>query len=86
MFVTTKKTSNLFDFVDYQNVGQIMNFLCVFTHARDRCFVTSEYVTHKCLWRKKQCIQLASLSNKRVCSLMFKCAWTVQYYDGHTSY
>ena len=31
-------TSNLFDFVDYQNVGPIMNFLSVFTHARDRCF------------------------------------------------
>ena len=40
-----EKTSNLFDFVDYQNAGPIMNFLSVFTHARDRCFVTSEYVT-----------------------------------------
>ena len=67
-----EKTSNLFDFVDYQNVGPIMNFLSVFTHARDRCFVTSEYVTNKCLWRKKQCIQLASLYYKRVCSVMFK--------------
>ena len=45
MLVMTKKTSNLFDFVDYQNAGPIMNFLSVFTHARDRCFVTSEYVT-----------------------------------------
>ena len=42
-----EKTSNLFDFVDYQNVGPIMNFLSVFTHARDGCFVTSEYVTNK---------------------------------------
>ena len=50
-----------------------MNFLSVF--ARDRCFVTSEYVTNKRLWRKKQCIQLASLSYKRVCSVMFKCAF-----------
>ena len=41
-------------------------------------FVTSEYVTNKWLWRKKQCIQLASLSYKRVCSVMFKCAWTVR--------
>ena len=45
MLVMTKKTSNLFDFVDYQNVGSIMNFLSVFTHARDRCFVTAEYVS-----------------------------------------
>ena len=44
MLVMTK-TSNLFDFVDYQNVGSIINFLSVFTHARDRCFVTSEYVS-----------------------------------------
>ena len=40
-----EKTSNLFDSVDYQNAGPIMNFLSVFTHARDRCFVTPEYVT-----------------------------------------
>ena len=33
-----EKTSNVFDFVDYQNVGPIKNFLSVFTHARDRCF------------------------------------------------
>ena len=45
MPVTTKKASNVFDFVDYQNAGPIMNFLNVFTHAHDRCFVTSEYVT-----------------------------------------
>ena len=43
MLVVRKKTSNLFDFVDYQNVGPIINFLGVFTHARDRCFVTSKY-------------------------------------------
>ena len=36
---------NLFDCVDYQNTGPKMNFLSVFTHARDRCFVTSEYAT-----------------------------------------
>ena len=47
MLLTTKKPSNLFDFIDYQNVGPIMNFLSVFTHARDRCFVTSWYVTNK---------------------------------------
>ena len=40
-----EKTSDLFDFIDYQNVRPIMNFLSVFTHARDRCFLTSEYVT-----------------------------------------
>ena len=45
MLVVTKKTSNLFEFVDYQNAEPIMNFLSVFTHAPDRCFVTSEYVT-----------------------------------------
>ena len=38
----------MFDCVDYQNDGPIMNFLSVFTHARHRCFVTSEYVTNKC--------------------------------------
>ena len=40
-----KKNTNVFDSVDYQNAGPKMNFLSVFTHARDRCFVTSEYVT-----------------------------------------
>ena len=45
MLVMTKKTPNLFDSVDYQNAGTMMNLLSVFTHARDRCFVTSEYVT-----------------------------------------
>ena len=40
-----QKTSNLFEIVDYQNAGPIMNFLSVFTHARNRCFGTSEYVT-----------------------------------------
>ena len=39
------KTSNLFDSVDYQNAGPILNLLSVFTHARDRRFVTSEYIT-----------------------------------------
>ena len=38
MLVMTKKTLNLFDFVDYQNVRPIMNFLSVFMHALDRCF------------------------------------------------
>ena len=45
MLVRTKKNASLFDFVNYQNAGPIMNFLSVFMHARDRCFVTSEYVT-----------------------------------------
>ena len=40
-----EKTSNLFDSVDYQDAGPKMNFLSVFTHARDRCFLASEYVT-----------------------------------------
>ena len=44
MLVMTKK---MFDSVDYQNAEQKMNFLSVFTHARDRCFVASEYVTDK---------------------------------------
>ena len=43
MLVMTKKTSNLVDFVNYQNVGPFMNFMSVFTHAFDRCFVTSLY-------------------------------------------
>ena len=45
MLVMTKKKSNLFDSVDYQNAGPKMNFLSFFTHARDPCFVTPEYVT-----------------------------------------
>ena len=45
MLVMTKKTTYLFDSVDYQNAGPKINFLSVFTHARDCCFVTSEYVT-----------------------------------------
>ena len=40
------KNSNLSHSVDYQNTGPKMNFLSVFTHARDRHFVTSEYVTN----------------------------------------
>ena len=42
--------SNLYDSVDYQNAGPTMNFLSVFTHARVRYFVTSEYVTDIWLW------------------------------------
>ena len=49
MLVMSKK-SNLFDSVDYQNAVPTMNFLSIFTHARDRYFVTSEYVTEKWLW------------------------------------
>ena len=45
MLVMTKTRTNLFDSVDYQNAGPKMNFLRVSTHARDRYFVTSEYVT-----------------------------------------
>ena len=44
MLVMTKK-SNLSDSVDYQNTGPKLKFQSVFTHARDRYFVTSEYVT-----------------------------------------
>ena len=40
-----EKKSNLSESVDYQNAGLKMNFLSVISHARDRCFVTSEYVT-----------------------------------------
>ena len=46
MLVATKK-HHLFDFVDYQTVGPIMNFLSVFTHARDRSLMASGYVTNK---------------------------------------
>ena len=45
MRVMPKKKSNLSDPVDYQNAEPKLNFLSVFTYARDRCFVTSEYVT-----------------------------------------
>ena len=45
MLVMTKKNSNLSDSVDYLNARPKMNFLSVFTHAHDPCFVTSEYVT-----------------------------------------
>ena len=38
------------------------------------CDVTSTLQTNEC-GGKKQCIHLASLSYKRVCSVMFKCAW-----------
>ena len=41
----TEENSNLSESVDYQNTGPKMNFLSVFTHACDQCFVTSEYVT-----------------------------------------
>ena len=45
MLAMTKTITNLFDSFDYQNAEQKMNFLRVSPHARDRCFVTSEYVT-----------------------------------------
>ena len=45
MLVITKRKSTLFDPVGYQNAGPNMKFLSIFTLARDRCFVTSEYVT-----------------------------------------
>ena len=45
MLVETKKISNLSDSFDYQNAGPKMNFLSGISHARDRCFVRSEYVT-----------------------------------------
>ena len=41
MLVMTKK---MFDSADYPNSGPKMNFLSVFMHTRDQCFVTSEYV------------------------------------------
>ena len=44
MLVMTKIKTNLFDSFDNQNAGPKMNFRSVFTHARDRCFVTPEYV------------------------------------------
>ena len=43
MLVMTKKKMS--DSVDYPNSGPKMNFLNVFTHTRDRCCLTSEYVT-----------------------------------------
>ena len=62
MLVLTKKTSTLFDFADYQNAGPIMNFLSVFTHARDRCFVTSVMVVSvKAMHTASQLILLESL-------------------------
>ena len=45
LVMTIKTTTNLFDSVDYQNAGPKMNFLSVFMHTRDRCVVSSEYVT-----------------------------------------
>ena len=45
MLVMTIIKTNLFHSVDYQNTGPKMNFLSVFTHAGDRYFVASEYVT-----------------------------------------
>ena len=45
MLFMTKIKTILFDSVDYPNAEPKMNFLSVITHARDRCFVTSEYVT-----------------------------------------
>ena len=44
MLVMTKKSS-LSDSGDYQNTVPKINFTSVFMHARDRYFVTSEYVT-----------------------------------------
>ena len=45
-----RKKMILFDYVVYQNAVPKMKFLSIFTYARDRCFVTSEYVTDKWLW------------------------------------
>ena len=38
MLAMAKRKSNLLDSVAYQNAGPKMNFLSIFTHARDRCF------------------------------------------------
>ena len=35
LVITKKNTTNLFDYVDYQNAGPKINFLSVFTYARD---------------------------------------------------
>ena len=65
MLVTTKKKHQICSiFVDYQNVGPIMI---------DVLLRQSKLQTNDC-GGKKQCIQLVSLSYKRVCSVMFKCA------------
>ena len=45
MLVMTEKKVKLTASVNYQIARPAVNFLCVFTHALDRCFVTSEYVT-----------------------------------------
>ena len=68
MLVITKK-SNLSDSVDYKNTGPKMHFLSVFTHARDRYFITSEYAV------VVKAMHTASKHNIcRVCSVVFKCA------------
>ena len=41
LVMTKKRNSNFTDSVDNQNAGPPMNFLSVFTHDFDRCFVTS---------------------------------------------
>ena len=46
MLVMMKKNSNLTGSVDYKNAEPTKNFLYVFTHALERCFVKSEYVTN----------------------------------------
>ena len=60
MLMMTKKTSNLFDFVVYQNAGPIMNFLSVFMHERNRCYWLTD-VAVKALHTTSQLILLESL-------------------------
>ena len=45
MLVMKEKKSKFSDSIDYQNAGQKIHFPSVISHAHDRCFVTSEYVT-----------------------------------------
>ena len=42
---TNTPSGTVLDSVDYQNAGPKMNFLSIISHASDRCFVTTEYVT-----------------------------------------
>ena len=66
---------------------QRYEFVSSSMHARDRCFVTSLYVTDLCQWSWMQGIQLARITYyQRIRSVMLSSAETVQNYDWLTSY
>ena len=77
-----KWKSNLSDSVDYQNAWPIMNFLSVFRHAHDQCFVPSEY--DRLMPVAVKAMHQARTHNFLPKSLFWMCLKCLDLYDRHT--